>query len=118
MNQNLCIGIDLGTTYSAIAWLNQHGEPEVLENEEGERTTPSVVLFDGDEIVVGSYAKDNLVAYPGQTVEFVKRFMGDGAWFSSTGAGSTRQRRFLRLILRKLKQDAWRQGWTGRSPRR
>ena len=78
----LCIGIDLGTTYSAIAWLNEHGQPEVLENEEGERTTPSVVLFDGDDIVVGRDAKDNLVAYPGQTAEFVKRFMGDDPGFA------------------------------------
>ena len=61
----LCIGIDLGTTYSSITWLNDHGEPEVLENEEGERTTPSVVLFDGDDIVVGSERQGQLGGLPG-----------------------------------------------------
>ena len=59
------IGIDLGTTFSAIAHVNEHGVPEVVENAEGEKITPSVVLFDGDEITVGRYAKDNMAVYPG-----------------------------------------------------
>ena len=77
MSKTNFIGIDLGTTFSAIAMINEHGVPEIIENTEGERITPSVVLFDGDEITVGSYAKNNMVSYPGQVVEFVKRHMGD-----------------------------------------
>ena len=54
---NRAVGIDLGTTYSAIAQVNKHGVPEILANAEGDRITPSVVLFDNDDIVVGNYAK-------------------------------------------------------------
>ena len=71
------VGIDLGTTYSAIAAVNKHGVPEILANAEGDRITPSVILFDGDDIVVGNYAKQAAVAYPDQVVDFVKRYMGD-----------------------------------------
>ena len=80
MSKSNFIGIDLGTTFSSIARINEHGMPEILENSEGERSTPSVVLFDGDEIIVGSYAKDNLVVYPGQVAEFVKNYMGEKLW--------------------------------------
>ncbi|HNH50004.1 MAG TPA: Hsp70 family protein, partial [Myxococcota bacterium] len=71
------VGIDLGTTFSAIAHVNKYGVPEVIHNAEGERITPSVVLFEGDEIIVGTYAKQSAVAYPEQVVEFVKRHMGE-----------------------------------------
>ena len=75
MNSASCIGIDLGTTFSAIARINEHGEPEIIENEEGDPTTPSAVLFDGNDIIVGTYALENAIAYPGQLVEHVKRHM-------------------------------------------
>ncbi|MEC8423019.1 MAG: Hsp70 family protein, partial [Myxococcota bacterium] len=60
------VGIDLGTTFSAIAHVNRHGVPEILHNGEGDRITPSVVLFDGDEIIVGNYATQAAVAFPEQ----------------------------------------------------
>ena len=50
------VGIDLGTTYSVIAHLNESGEPVTLPNQEGELSTPSVVLFDGDQPIVGTEA--------------------------------------------------------------
>ena len=59
---NRAVGIDLGTTYSAIAQVNKHGVPEILANAEGDRITPSVILFDNDDIVVGNYAKQAAVA--------------------------------------------------------
>ena len=74
---NGAVGIDLGTTFSAIAYVNQHGAAEVLPNAEGDRITPSVLLFEDDVISVGSYAKHAAVAHPEQVVEFVKRHMGD-----------------------------------------
>ncbi|MEX0718331.1 MAG: Hsp70 family protein [Planctomycetaceae bacterium] len=71
------VGIDLGTTYSCIAYLNEHGEPVTLPNQEGEFATPSVVLFDGGEAIVGTEALRNSVLRPGNVVQNSKRFMGD-----------------------------------------
>src|ERR687894_1940985 len=70
------IGIDLGTTNSAMAVL-EGGEPTVLENAEGGRTTPSVVAFtDSGERLVGTVAKRQAVMNPENTVFSIKRFMG------------------------------------------
>src|SRR6266496_3597228 len=70
------IGIDLGTTNSCVAVLDA-GEPEVLENAEGGRTTPSVVAFtEGGERLVGTVAKRQAVMNPENTVFSIKRFMG------------------------------------------
>ncbi len=70
------IGIDLGTTNSAMAVL-EGGEPEIIENAEGGRTTPSVVGFtDGGERLVGTIAKRQAVMNPENTVFSIKRFMG------------------------------------------
>ena len=71
------VGIDLGTTYSCISYLNEHGEPVTLANQEGELSTPSVVLFDGDEVTVGTEALRNAVVKPGNVIQNSKRFMGD-----------------------------------------
>src|SRR5512140_375447 len=75
------IGIDLGTTYSAAAVVNQHGQVEILPNAEGERVTPSAVFFDSGAIVVGQIAKDAAVTSPDQVVMFVKRQMGNPNWY-------------------------------------
>ena len=70
------VGIDLGTTNSCVAVL-ESGEPKVLENAEGNRTTPSVVAFTKDgERIVGQVAKRQAVTNPQNTVSSVKRFMG------------------------------------------
>jgi len=70
------IGIDLGTTNSCFAVM-EGGEPTVLENSEGGRTTPSVVAFtDGGERLVGTVAKRQSVMNPDKTVYSIKRFMG------------------------------------------
>ena len=70
------IGIDLGTTNSCVA-IFEGGEPEVLENSEGGRTTPSVVAFnDKDERLVGTVAKRQAVMNPENTIFSIKRFMG------------------------------------------
>ncbi len=72
------IGIDLGTTYSAVAYVDEHGEARIIPNAQTERITPSVVLFMEEEnhVVVGKSAKDELVAQPERVVDFVKREMG------------------------------------------
>src|SRR5687768_5923381 len=79
MTTTHAVGIDLGTTYSCIAYLNEHGEPVTLGNEEGELSTPSVVLFDGGEIIVGTEALRNAIARPKNVVQNSKRFIGDPA---------------------------------------
>ncbi len=100
------VGIDLGTTYSAIAAVNKHGVPEILANAEGDRITPSVILFDGDDIVVGNYAKQAAVAYPDQVVDFVKRFMGDPDYGFAYRNDVYTPEKLSSFILAKLKHDA------------
>ncbi len=75
--QQVPIGIDLGTTYSCIAHLDRQGEPHSLPNPEGELATPSVVFFDGKEVIVGTEALRNAVIHPERVVQNSKRFMGD-----------------------------------------
>lgn len=70
------IGIDLGTGNSAVAVINEMGEPQVAVNGNGNYTTPSIVLFKDGERSVGEAAKRQLVMNPKSTVSFIKRFMG------------------------------------------
>ena len=73
----MVIGIDLGTTFSVGAYVDSTGTPRVVRNRDGANTTPSVVMFDCGEIVVGVQAKNNAVADPYNVVQFVKRNMGN-----------------------------------------
>lgn len=70
------VGIDLGTTYSCLAYLNEHGEPITVPNKDGELSTPSVVLFDGDHVIVGTEALRNSIRHPDKVVVHAKRYMG------------------------------------------
>lgn len=70
------IGIDLGTTYSAVATINEAGVPAIIENKEGARTTPSVISIKDGERVVGKLAKNKATMLPKNTISFIKRFMG------------------------------------------
>lgn len=74
MNKNLIIGIDLGTTNSCVAVM-ENGKPVVLENPEGKRTTPSVVAFKGQEVIVGDAAKRQMVTNK-DTIHSIKRLIG------------------------------------------
>lgn len=101
------IGIDLGTTYSAVAYINEHGKAEILPNREGDRTTPSVVLFDGDTSVVGILAKQSAVAQKFNVCQFVKRQMGEENWrFVTENDRQYTSEEVSALILRRLKEDA------------
>ncbi len=100
------VGIDLGTTFSAIAYVNEHGIPELLPNAEGDRITPSVILFEDDDVIIGNYAKQAAMVYPDQVVEFVKREMGNHDYtFDYRGKGYTPEQ-LSGFILSKLKHDA------------
>src|SRR5215813_7076439 len=77
MSMMHAVGIDLGTTYSCIAYLNEQGEPVSIPNREGEISTPSVVMYDRGEEVVGTEALRNAIMSPGHVIQNAKRFMGD-----------------------------------------
>ena len=102
------VGIDLGTTFSAIAHVNEHGQPEIIPNAETERITPSVILFEDDLVTVGKIAKQNARAVPEQIVEFVKREMGKSKeeFFRTFDGKDYSAEELSALILTKLKQDA------------
>ncbi|SNT17625.1 molecular chaperone DnaK [Micrococcales bacterium KH10] len=105
------IGIDLGTTYSAVSIIGSTGSPEILKNREGESTTPSVVLFQDvngtDEPLVGTMAKHSAATAPEDIVQFIKRFMGNSHYkFESSSGTQYRPEEVSALIIRKLKEDA------------
>src|SRR2546429_10002927 len=76
MTHRKAVGIDLGTTFSAVAHIDAYGKPQIIPNSESERITPSVVLFDGTNAIVGTVAKNSSVAEPEKIVDFVKREIG------------------------------------------
>lgn len=99
-------GIDLGTTYSCIAYVDEHSKPVVIPNSENQRVTPSVVLFEGNNIIVGRDAKDNALLSPNETVDFVKRSMGDPNFVFVYDGKDYRPEEISSFILRKLVGDA------------
>ena len=99
------VGIDLGTTNSVVSVL-EGGDPVVIANAEGSRTTPSVVAFAKDgEVLVGEVAKRQAITNPGRTIRSVKRQMGTGWKQSVDGKDYTAQEISART-LQKLKRDA------------
>ena len=102
------VGIDLGTTFCAVAHIDAYGKPQIIPNSESERITPSVILFDGANVVVGTVAKQNAVAEPDKIVDFIKREMGKSkTQFSRAFSGKVYSAEELSaIILRKLKGDA------------
>ena len=99
------IGIDLGTTNSCVAVL-EGGDPVVIPNAEGGRTTPSIVAFAKDgERLVGSSAKRQAVANPAKTVSSIKRHMGDSYKVDIDGKSYSPQE-ISAMVLAKLKSDA------------
>jgi molecular chaperone DnaK len=102
MKHTHAVGIDLGTTYSCIAWLNEHGQPVTIPNQEGELSTPSVVFFDGEQPIVGTEAMRNAIASPERVVQHVKRYMGDSQKFWKIDDMRYSPVHISGLILRKL----------------
>ena len=87
------VGIDLGTTNSVVSVL-EAGEPVVIPNAEGTRTTPSVVGYSKNgEVLVGEVAKRQAITNPDRTIRSVKRHMGEKAWTLSTSTARTGPRR-------------------------
>jgi molecular chaperone DnaK len=99
------VGIDLGTTNSVIASL-EGGDPTVIPNAEGARTTPSVVAFKEGEILVGEVAKRQAITNPDKTVRSIKRHMGESDWSIEANGKTYTPQEISARILMKLKRDA------------
>src|SRR3982075_1592225 len=108
MTTRKAVGIDLGTTFCAVAHIDAYGKPQIIPNTESERITPSVILFDSESVIVGTVARNSAVAEPERIVDFVKREMGKPKeQFQREFGGKIYSAEELSaLILRKLKADA------------
>ena len=102
------VGIDLGTTFSTVAHVDEYGQPEIIPNTESDRITPSVIMFEDDLVTIGKIAKQNARAVPEQIVEFAKREMGKSkeTFFRTFNDKNYSPEELSALILTKLKQDA------------
>src|SRR5438309_5245347 len=108
MSERKAIGIDLGTTFSAGAHIDAYGKPQIIPNAESERITPSVILFDGSNVIVGTIAKNSTVAEAERIVDFVKREIGKPKeqFHREFGCKVYSAEELSALILKKLKGDA------------
>lgn len=104
MAKSKVIGIDLGTTYSAVSVV-EAGQPKILINNEGSRITPSVVSLSNDEIIVGALAKRQAVVNPDNTIYSIKRKMGTNDKVT-LGGKKQNPEQISAYILQKLKKDA------------
>lgn len=100
------VGIDLGTTFSAVARMDEYGRVDVIPNSEGAMLTPSVVFFDDENVLVGREAAKALLVEPGRGAECFKRDMGFPAYRELVGGQELRPERLSAIVLAKLKQDA------------
>ncbi|MBN2182322.1 MAG: Hsp70 family protein [Sedimentisphaerales bacterium] len=103
------VGIDLGTTFSALAILNAIGKPEIVPNADGERLTPSAIFFDeenADVIRVGLEAINSRHLNAQRSVRWIKRHMGDAGYSKKIDGKDWSPVELSSLILKKLKQDS------------
>ncbi len=100
-------GIDLGTTYSCISYIDEYGKPVVLKNCDGDHTTPSVVMVESaDNIIVGAEAKRSLDIEPDKTVQFIKRKMGKEQDSVMLNGIEYHAPEISSMILKKIVNDA------------
>src|SRR5438874_644269 len=100
------VGIDLGTTFSAISTLDDRGQPVTLPNRDGEMLTPSAVLLDDGNAVVGQAALDVALERPENVASLIKRRMGHPTLGREVSGREFRPETLSAIILRKLVQDA------------
>ncbi|SFG78159.1 molecular chaperone DnaK [Halopelagius inordinatus] len=106
MASNKILGIDLGTTNSAFAVM-EGGDPEIIVNSEGDRTTPSVVAFtEDDERLVGKPAKNQAIQNPERTIRSIKRHMGEDDYTVEVDGEDYTPEQLSAMILQKIKRDA------------
>ncbi|OVE84411.1 molecular chaperone DnaK [Natronolimnobius baerhuensis] len=105
MASNKILGIDLGTTNSAFAVM-EGGDPEIIVNAEGDRTTPSIVAFNDDERLVGKPAKNQAVQNPERTIQSIKRHIGEDDYTVDIDGEEYTPEEISAMILQKIKRDA------------
>lgn len=102
----MIIGIDLGTTFSAAAYVAEDGQAKIIENRDGERTTPSVVMFEDASVCVGEQAKMNSIIDPYNVCQFVKRQMGNPTYKFEADDGEVYSAEDISaIILKRIKDD-------------
>jgi molecular chaperone DnaK len=99
------IGIDLGTTYSAVAMLNEYGQPQTLDNSEGDKITPSVLLFEGDDVIVGKEAVKAKATHNTAVAEHSKRYLGHRSFEQEFANIQYPPEALQAWILKKLRDD-------------
>ena len=100
-------GIDLGTTYSCIAYIDENGKPVVLKNAEGDLTTPSAVYFESPtDVTVGTVAKESAKMAPDQVVTFIKRSIGQAGFSLTINGVEMKPEEISSYILKKVVNDA------------
>ncbi|MEO8496230.1 MAG: Hsp70 family protein, partial [Planctomycetota bacterium] len=103
------VGIDLGTTFSAIAYIDNAGRPQTLSNQEGDKTTPSVVLIEDEEVVVGKEAVRAMATEMRNIAECAKRDLGMEVFHQAIGGIEYPPEVIQAWILKKVRADAERQ---------
>ncbi|MCP2167105.1 Hsp70 family protein [Goodfellowiella coeruleoviolacea] len=107
MTRRPVLGIDLGTTYSCVASLDENQRVSVLPNQEGDLTTPSVVFFeDSGNVTVGKFAKNELRNEPGRVVSLIKRHMGEEGYTVDIDGRQRYPQQVSAIILRQVVEDA------------
>src|SRR2546421_1642345 len=99
-------GIDLGTTYSEIAHFDEYGKVDIISNSDNERITPSVILFEEDEVIVGKIAKNQAVSNPENVVQFIKRHVGEPDWVRVINGREYTPEILSAIILKRIVSDA------------
>ncbi len=103
---NTFVGIDLGTTYSAVAYIDNDGKPQIIPDEAGNHLTPSVVSFEENRVLVGDEAKEQQALGKREAVSFFKRSMGDPNYVLSFYGQNYTPVDLSSLVLARLKQQA------------
>lgn len=105
-NDEPAVGIDLGTTYSAVSYLDEFGRPQIVTNLEGDKTTPSVVLVDEDDVIVGKEAVKAMSAEMEHIAECAKRDLGRRRYHRNLGGRELPPEVIQAWVLDRLRHDA------------
>jgi molecular chaperone DnaK len=106
LDQRMAVGIDLGTTYSVVAQVDEFGQPQIIPNTDNYRTTPSAVYLEGNQVLVGRIARDQAQVAPNNSVQFIKPFIGRRRKRFRVGGEEWSPEELSAMILRKLVTDA------------
>ena len=100
------VGIDIGTTYSKVAFVDNAGHPTTIDNIEGSHMTPSVVFFDSPNVVVGFVAKESAIIEPEKVISEIKSLIGKTDCFINYNNHNWTPEEVMSLLIKKLVNDA------------